>query len=175
MQKFFWAQGARVLLQWRKRELHRCKTGFRWCKRLLADFCSLGPKHLLHPLLTTLAAFKGPGHNQDFSRKKVHVGNPPVWKPPGLASLIAISPTSSVPESVPRISLKNSGVRGAKVSRRQPVGHSLEHPVFVGTCSRTLSGTLRARETPLVQLVGEIPVLRCCFAPPSVRNLQGYF
>ena len=28
---------------------------------------------------------KGPRHNPDLSRKKV--GNPPVWKPPGLASL----------------------------------------------------------------------------------------
>ena len=24
-----------------------------WCKRLLGDYCSLGSKHLLHPLLTT--------------------------------------------------------------------------------------------------------------------------
>ena len=36
-----------------KKGLHRCKTGFGWCKRLLGDLCSLAPKHLLHPLLTT--------------------------------------------------------------------------------------------------------------------------
>ena len=29
------------------------QTGFGWCKRLLGDFCSLGLKYLLHPLLTT--------------------------------------------------------------------------------------------------------------------------
>ena len=60
-------EGAKgVLDQWRqsplalcKRELHRCKTGFRWCKRLLGDLCSLTPKtHLLHPLLTTLGNFE---------------------------------------------------------------------------------------------------------------------
>ena len=43
-----------------ERELHRCKTGFRWCKRLLGDLCSLGPKHLLHPLLTVLGTFEVP-------------------------------------------------------------------------------------------------------------------
>ena len=49
--------GSKVRLHWRKRGLHRCKTGFGWCKRLLGDLCSLGPKHLLHPLLTTLGTF----------------------------------------------------------------------------------------------------------------------
>ena len=49
--KVFWTQGAKVLLHWCKRELHRCKTGLGWCKRLLGDLCSLGPNHLLHPLL----------------------------------------------------------------------------------------------------------------------------
>ena len=34
-------------------QLWRCKTGFGWCKRLLGDLCSLAPKHLLHPLLTS--------------------------------------------------------------------------------------------------------------------------
>ena len=53
--------GSKVLLHWCKRELHRCKTGFRWCKRLLGDLCSLGPKHLLHPLLTTLGTFEVSG------------------------------------------------------------------------------------------------------------------
>ena len=55
--KVFWTQSAKVFLHWCKRELHRCKTGFR-CKRLLGDLCSLGPKHLLHPLLTTLSTFE---------------------------------------------------------------------------------------------------------------------
>ena len=49
--------GSKVRLHWCKRGLHRCKTGFGWCKRLLGDLCSLGPKHLLHPLLTTLGTF----------------------------------------------------------------------------------------------------------------------
>ena len=53
--------GSKVLLHWCKRELHRCKTGFRWCKRLLGDLCSLGPKHLLHPLLTTLSTLEVSG------------------------------------------------------------------------------------------------------------------
>ena len=61
VQKVFWTQGAKVLLLWCKRELHRCKTGFRWCKRLLGDLCSLGPKHLLHPLLTILGTFEVSG------------------------------------------------------------------------------------------------------------------
>ena len=33
--------------------LHRCKSSFRWCKRLFGDLCSLGPKDLLHPPLST--------------------------------------------------------------------------------------------------------------------------
>ena len=33
--------------------MHRCKTGFGWCRRLLGDFSSLGSEDLLHPLLTT--------------------------------------------------------------------------------------------------------------------------
>ena len=53
----FWTQGAKVFLHWCKQGLHRCKTGFGWCKRLLGDLCSLGPKHLLHPLLTTFGKF----------------------------------------------------------------------------------------------------------------------
>ena len=37
--------------------LHRCKTGFEWCKRLLGDFCSLSSNYLLHPLLTICGNF----------------------------------------------------------------------------------------------------------------------
>ena len=58
VQKVLWAKGAKGHLRWRKRELHRCKIGFRWCKRLLGDLCSLGSKNLLHPLLTTLAILR---------------------------------------------------------------------------------------------------------------------
>ena len=61
MQKVFWTQGAKVLLHWCKRELHRCQTGFGWCKKLLGDLCPLGPRHLLHPLLTTLGTFEVSG------------------------------------------------------------------------------------------------------------------
>ena len=57
VQKVFWTQGAKVFLHWCKKGLHRCITGFGWCKRLLGDLCSLGPKHLLHPLLTTFGKF----------------------------------------------------------------------------------------------------------------------
>ena len=37
------------------------KTGLHWCKRLLGDPFSGSPKHLLHPLLTTLGNFKASG------------------------------------------------------------------------------------------------------------------
>ena len=37
------------------------KVPLHWCKRLLGDLCSLGPKHLLHPLLTTLGTFEVSG------------------------------------------------------------------------------------------------------------------
>ena len=39
--------------------LHWCKTGSGWCKRLSGDLCAMGPKHLLHPLLTTFWKFPG--------------------------------------------------------------------------------------------------------------------
>ena len=32
---------------------HRCKISFGWCKRLFGDLCSLGPKDLLHPPLSS--------------------------------------------------------------------------------------------------------------------------
>ena len=35
---------ARGLLHWCEMGLHRCKRGFGWCRRLLGDLCSLGPK-----------------------------------------------------------------------------------------------------------------------------------
>ena len=77
MQEVFWAKGTKVLLHWCKRELHRCKTGLR-CKRLLGDLCSLGPKHLLHPLLTTLGTFQVSGpcsrHSGPQSPTKTTVG-----------------------------------------------------------------------------------------------------
>ena len=65
--------GSKVLLHWCKRELHRCKTGFRWCKRRLGDLWSLGPKHLLHPLLTTLGTFEvsGPCSRHSGSQHKL--------------------------------------------------------------------------------------------------------
>ena len=31
--------------------------GFGWCKRLFGDLCSLGPKDLLHPPLSTFGNF----------------------------------------------------------------------------------------------------------------------
>ena len=37
--------------------LHRCKSSFGWCKRLFGDLCSLGPKDLLHPPLSTFGKF----------------------------------------------------------------------------------------------------------------------
>ena len=37
------------------------KQGFGGAKRLLRDLCSLGPKHFLHPLLTTLGTFEVSG------------------------------------------------------------------------------------------------------------------
>ena len=58
MQKVFWTQGAKNLLHRCKIGLHRCKTGFGRCKRPLGNLCSLGPKHLLHPLVTTFGMFQ---------------------------------------------------------------------------------------------------------------------
>ena len=53
-----WRTWTKSLLDWCKRGLHWCKTGLHWCKRLLGDpFCNW-PKHLLHPLLTTLGNFE---------------------------------------------------------------------------------------------------------------------
>ena len=57
VQKVFWTQGAKNLLHWSKIGLHWCKTGFGRCKRPLGDRCSLGPKDLLHPLVTTFGNF----------------------------------------------------------------------------------------------------------------------
>ena len=45
------------LLHHPKLPLHRCKMGFGWCKRLFGDLCSLGPKDLLHPPLSTFGNF----------------------------------------------------------------------------------------------------------------------
>ena len=45
------------LLHHPKLLLHRCKMGFGWCKRLFGDLCSLGPKDLLHPRLSTFGNF----------------------------------------------------------------------------------------------------------------------
>ena len=49
----------RGLLHWCKMRLHRVKRGFGWCKRLLGDLCSLGPKGvrktfctLIHHIIT---------------------------------------------------------------------------------------------------------------------------
>ena len=49
MQKVFWTSRARGLLRWCEVGLHRCKRGFGWCKRLLDDLCSLGPKESKRP------------------------------------------------------------------------------------------------------------------------------
>ena len=57
MQQVFWTQRAKRLLHRCNPILHRCKRGFGWRKRLLGDFCSLGPKDLLHPLLTNFGDF----------------------------------------------------------------------------------------------------------------------
>ena len=35
----------------------RCKSSFGWCKSLFGDLCSLGPKDLLHPPLSTFGNF----------------------------------------------------------------------------------------------------------------------
>ena len=57
MQQVFWTQRAKRLLHRCNPISHRCKRGFGWCKRLLGDFCSLGPKDLLHPPLATFGDF----------------------------------------------------------------------------------------------------------------------
>ena len=45
------------LLHHPKLLLHRCKMGLHRCKRLFGDLCSLGPKDLLHPPLSTFGTF----------------------------------------------------------------------------------------------------------------------
>ena len=57
------------------------------CSGTLRVFFSICPFPLSRPINSTNEeqSRKGPQHNPDLSRKKV--GNPPVWKPPGLASL----------------------------------------------------------------------------------------
>ena len=57
MQKVFRTQGAQSLLHRCNPILHRCKSSFGWCKRLFGDFCSAGPKDLLHPPLSTFGNF----------------------------------------------------------------------------------------------------------------------
>ena len=58
MQKVFWTQGAQSLLHRCNPILHRCKSSFGWCKRLFGDLCSLGPKDLLLPPLSTFGIFR---------------------------------------------------------------------------------------------------------------------
>ena len=45
------------LLRQPKLLLHRCEMGLHRCKRLFGDLCSLGPKNLLHPPLSTFGNF----------------------------------------------------------------------------------------------------------------------
>ena len=45
------------LLQHPNLILHRCKSSFGWGKRLFGDLCSLAPKDLLHPPLSTFGNF----------------------------------------------------------------------------------------------------------------------
>ena len=78
VQKVLWAKGLKGLLHWCKRELHGCKTGFWWCKRLLGDLCTLAPKHLWHPFRTTLGTFEvsGPCSRHSGSQESKNSQNP---------------------------------------------------------------------------------------------------
>ena len=53
----FGLKGAESLLRRCNLGLHRCKLNVGWCKRLLRDLCSRGPKDLFHPLLTIFGNF----------------------------------------------------------------------------------------------------------------------
>ena len=78
MPKVFWCMRTKGLLRWCKRGLHWCKTGSYWCKRPLGHRFSKWPKHLLHPLLTTLGNYEASGLCSRHSRSQLQSRKVPV-------------------------------------------------------------------------------------------------
>ena len=71
-------RSTKSLLHHPKLLLHRCKLGFGWCKRLFGDLCSLGPKHLLHPPLSTFGNFP---FSVNFPGPQLPNPSPKFWNP----------------------------------------------------------------------------------------------